>query len=179
MVRVSCSQQVPREMETVLVSSPSHLKIKRKFKTSPKDKKRVTRWWFVVRGDETTLDKLDKSWQQLKLQTNWKLEPVLRYIDDAGSEGSADTIATTDTTPLTTVNANAITNTTATTSTNAANDINDILVTNTDKPGEAEDGHPTLNEDGNPSQAHTLSSQPNPVTTSPQVRTTSHFLSTS
>ena len=87
---------------------------------------------------------------------------------------------TTDTTPLTT--ANAIMDTTATTastSTNAANDINDILVTNTDKPGEAEDGHPTLNEDGNPSQAHTLSSQPNPVTTYPQVRTTSHYLSTS
>ena len=94
-LRSATCHTVANAIQTVMNIPTSDLKIKRKFKTSPKDKK-IKIWWFVVRGDETTLDKLDKSWQQLKLQTNWTLEPVLRYIDDAGSEGSADTIATTN-----------------------------------------------------------------------------------
>ncbi len=56
------------------------LSIKRKFKTG--NHNRIIRWWFVVRGEEATLQKLEEAWQQVSIQTEWKLEPVLRFCDD-------------------------------------------------------------------------------------------------
>ena len=49
-------------------------------------------WWFVLRGEESTLQNLESCWNQLELQTKWKLEPVLRYSDAvAGTESDRST----------------------------------------------------------------------------------------
>ena len=39
------------------------------------------RWWFVLRGDEDILSILESEWKQVQLQTNWKLEPLLKFSD--------------------------------------------------------------------------------------------------
>ena len=71
------------------------ISIKRKFKSRPNDN-RVKRWWFVLRGEESTLQKLEGCWNQLQLQTNWKLEPVLRFSDEAAcTESDQSTSSTT------------------------------------------------------------------------------------
>ena len=41
-----------------------------------------TRWWFVLRGDEDILSTLESEWEQVQLQTNWKLEPLLKFSDN-------------------------------------------------------------------------------------------------
>ena len=31
-------------------------------------------WWFILKGDENTLKKLENEWAPIRMQTNWKLE---------------------------------------------------------------------------------------------------------
>ena len=50
------------------------LTIKRKFKTSQNGT--IKKWWFVVRGDKSDVEFLEKEWPKVALQTGWKLEPV-------------------------------------------------------------------------------------------------------
>ena len=33
------------------------------------------RWWYVVHSSESTLMELEAKWDQVKVQTSWKLEP--------------------------------------------------------------------------------------------------------
>ena len=33
-----------------------------------------TRWWFILRGDESILQTMEKDWDRVQMQTNWKLE---------------------------------------------------------------------------------------------------------
>ena len=42
----------------------------------------LTRWWFIVSGEESTLAQLDESWNNVKLQTGWSLGPVLTYTTE-------------------------------------------------------------------------------------------------
>ena len=35
-------------------------------------------WWFVLHDDEASLQAIDGKWEQVKLQTSWKLEPCFR-----------------------------------------------------------------------------------------------------
>ncbi len=62
-----------------LTKCSSGLTIKRKFKTT--DRNRVTKWWFVLRGEEQLLEQLQEEWPAVSVQTSWKLEPVLSYGD--------------------------------------------------------------------------------------------------
>ena len=48
------------------------LRIKCKDKDSPTTGR--PRWWYVVYGSESTLMELEAKWDQMKLQTAWKLE---------------------------------------------------------------------------------------------------------
>ena len=57
-----------------------HLIFKRKYKTNPT--KNSSKWWFVIRSDEALLKNLEEKWHLIALQTNWKIEPVLRFSDD-------------------------------------------------------------------------------------------------
>lgn len=58
--------------------SKSEVQVKRKYKQS---NKKTVRWWFVVKGNEKVLCKLDSEWEKVSLETNWKLAPLLRYSD--------------------------------------------------------------------------------------------------
>ena len=51
-----------------------------KFKPINGNNSRI-RWWFVLRGDEDILSILESEWKQVQLQTNWKLEPLLKFSD--------------------------------------------------------------------------------------------------
>ena len=60
--------------------SSEQVQARRKFK-SINGKSNHTRWWFVLRGDEDILSILESEWEQVQLQTNWKLEPLLKFSD--------------------------------------------------------------------------------------------------
>ena len=38
-----------------------------------------TKWWFVIHADEHLPSDLDAKWEQVKLQTPWKLEPCFKH----------------------------------------------------------------------------------------------------
>ena len=54
--------------------------VKRKYKSlNGKDCDKghvVTKWWFILRGDEEVLQLLERKWSVIAIQTAWKLEPV-------------------------------------------------------------------------------------------------------
>ena len=45
----------------------------------------VRRWWFVIHASENVLLDLEGSWDQLQLQTGWKLEPCFKPSDPVTS----------------------------------------------------------------------------------------------
>ena len=49
----------------------------------------MTKWWFIISGEESLLDQLSNNWTVVKLQTNWSLEPVLAYTDMPQLQNSA------------------------------------------------------------------------------------------
>ena len=59
----------------------------------------------MLRGEEATLQRLEEAWQQIAIQTEWKLEPVLHFCDDADVVTPTDSTVTltTPTTPTTPV----------------------------------------------------------------------------
>ena len=68
--------------------SSEQVQARRKFKSINGSSNRI-RWWFVLRGDEDTLSILESEWEQVQLQTNWKLEPLLKFSD---SDELADSV---------------------------------------------------------------------------------------
>ena len=54
--------------------------VKRKYKQYQKNNSTVLRWWFVIRGSEEVMSKLEDEWEQLSLQTNWKIEPLMKFV---------------------------------------------------------------------------------------------------
>jgi len=57
--------------------------VKRKYKMARDNPKRVVRWWFVVRGEESVLRDLEKNWNLVSMQTSWKLEPLMEFESDS------------------------------------------------------------------------------------------------
>ena len=41
----------------------------------------TNRWWFLLKGTEPLLQKLEDEWDKVSLQTNWKLEPCTKPSD--------------------------------------------------------------------------------------------------
>ena len=74
---------------TKLTSMTSEqVQARRNFKSINGSSNRI-RWWFVLRGDEDILSILESEWEQVQLQTNWKLEPLLKFSD---SDELADSV---------------------------------------------------------------------------------------
>jgi len=71
-----------------LTSAPlgERLTIKRKFKTFQNGT--IKKWWFVVRGDKSDVEFLEKEWPKVALQTGWKLEPVFRFEEPTSTDSS-------------------------------------------------------------------------------------------
>jgi len=41
----------------------------------------LSKWWFVIAGEEPTLKSLMENWSVVRYQTNWSLEPVISFCD--------------------------------------------------------------------------------------------------
>ena len=59
------------------------LTVKRKYKSTPRHPHAITKWWFVVSGEENLLQQLYGEWSTISDQTEgkWSLEPLLCYSD--------------------------------------------------------------------------------------------------
>ena len=55
-----------------------NLVVKRKDRFNPVSNK--TRWWYIVRADESLLVELENDWECVQLQTSWKLEQCFRTV---------------------------------------------------------------------------------------------------
>ena len=86
-MRSTTAPAIINAIRSLSVVDVSKLIIRCKYKTSPT--KRQTKWWFVIRGEENLLTILEEQWHSIALQTNWKLEPLLRF-DDSSSESTVN-----------------------------------------------------------------------------------------
>ena len=75
------------------VFNATSLQIKRK--TVSDHAGQVKRWWFIIHAPENVLLNLDAAWEQLKLQTGWKLEPCFK----PSSQHISQTTSSANTTP--------------------------------------------------------------------------------
>ena len=76
--KIVTTSAISHAIHTITGISVNNLAIKRKFRLNATDSK-VAAWWFVIRGEESLLEQLDNSWQQVNLQTKWELKPVFSY----------------------------------------------------------------------------------------------------
>ena len=81
-LRSTTTHAVENTLRTLTNINAKGLVVKRKFKTARNDSGRVVKWWFVVRGEESVLEQLQKEWPTISIQTSWRLEPVLSYVED-------------------------------------------------------------------------------------------------
>ena len=93
--KIVTTSAISQAIHTITGIPTTSLSIKRKFRLNATDNK-VAAWWFVIRGEESVLEQLDSSWQQVNLQTKWELKPVLSYaaisensVSENPSSGSA------------------------------------------------------------------------------------------
>ena len=54
-----------------LTTVAENVEVRRKFK---KRGNTEVRWWFLIRGEETVLQNLDREWVNIENSTSWKLE---------------------------------------------------------------------------------------------------------
>ena len=77
------------------------LSFKRKYKSA--NDGTVTKWWFVVRGEESLLADLDNQWNTITTQLGWKLQPTYSFDESVPTpqQEAADNLdsTTTGTTP--------------------------------------------------------------------------------
>ena len=73
-----------------LTSIKEGLSFKRKYKYRINNQRGISRWWFVVSGEESLLQQLQEEWpvihQQVNLKGKWSLEPLLCYESNVASE---------------------------------------------------------------------------------------------
>ena len=63
------------------------LDVKRKYKSRPGNPHAVSKWWYVISGEEDLLKQLQGEWEAISLHTNskWLLEPLLCFSTDSES----------------------------------------------------------------------------------------------
>ena len=76
----SCVQALLKQR---LTSVGSKLTVKRK--SQPAANGRRDRWWFIVRGGEDDLDRLQSKWEAVSIQTRWKIERVSYFTSTSDS----------------------------------------------------------------------------------------------
>ena len=73
------SLAVRNVISNIAKNPTEQLVIKRKYKENPNSRK-VSKWWFVIRGEENLLQQLQLKWQAVSA---WKLQDVVAYADDS------------------------------------------------------------------------------------------------
>ena len=63
----------------ILPTLAGKVQVRRKFKSDLNG--RVNRWWLLIRGDEESLLELAGNWNTVQMQTSWKLEECVKFID--------------------------------------------------------------------------------------------------
>ena len=86
-LRTTTSSAVSSTLAKLTTIPQGELHVKRKYKQS-NDGVKPMHWWFVLRGSEAVMGKLDDEWGKVSLQTNWKLMPLLRFSNPDHSESS-------------------------------------------------------------------------------------------
>ena len=83
-LKSTTARAVERAISTIAKIPFKDFSVKRKFKNIQGDhnRRRIARWWFVVRAEESILQELTESWNAIAIQTNWKLEPLLVFADE-------------------------------------------------------------------------------------------------
>lgn len=96
-LRTTTCTAVRNTLNSLTEVSSNDLQIKRKYKTSRNNPVKVTKWWFVIRGEESMLQELEREWSVIAVQTAWKLEPVHYYeenpVSDNPQEAGSDQVA--------------------------------------------------------------------------------------
>lgn len=76
-MKACTTQTVSTTIAQLCPSVAGKLQLRRKFKTN--DNGRVTRWWFLIRGEEEVLIELKQIWERVSIQTSWRLEECFVY----------------------------------------------------------------------------------------------------
>ena len=79
------------------ITSIDGLDVKRKYhvqktrEVSMGPKPQLSKWWFIISGEEPVLQLLMEKWNAVSYQTNWTLEPVLTFCDaEIATTGQSD-----------------------------------------------------------------------------------------
>ena len=75
----SCSVTSVAKAIRQLTNISGEMQVKRKYKTS--DTGKLSKWWYIVRAEESLLKQLDGKWEKVKLQTLWKIEPCYKQSE--------------------------------------------------------------------------------------------------
>ena len=82
-LKSTSTQDVSNAISSLMQMPDTSLIVKRKFKIIRQNsgRNKLTRWWFVVRGNEEILKLLEEKWNPDSMQAKWKLEPVFCFAD--------------------------------------------------------------------------------------------------
>ena len=84
-LRAHSTTAVKNAIQTLSKSKP-HFYVKRKTKVV--QGREI--WWFVLRGEEAVLKKLDAEWEMIAIQTNWKIESCFKtYPHETATDASS------------------------------------------------------------------------------------------
>ena len=79
-MRETSASAVIATLTNLMSMSREQVQARRKFKSINGNSNHIRRW-FVLRGDEDVLSILESEWEQVQLQSNWKLKPLLKFAD--------------------------------------------------------------------------------------------------
>lgn len=79
-LRATTAVTVKNAIVSITKIPVEHFVVKRKYRLNFTTKS-VSKWWFVIRGEEEVLKTLEAKWPSVLLQTTWKLEDVCAYTE--------------------------------------------------------------------------------------------------
>ena len=72
-----------QKLSTVAVN----LEVRRKYKKRGNSE---VRWWFLIRGEEPTLQTLEQEWENVENSTSWRLEQCYRLVCPTAQNSQPD-----------------------------------------------------------------------------------------
>ena len=78
-LKTTTTVAVTNALKLVPDISPGSITVKRKYKTLNGTGRVVTKWWFILRGEEEVLQALENKWNIIAVQTAWRIEPVFLW----------------------------------------------------------------------------------------------------
>ena len=121
--KTTTTEDVIRTINTY-TSVKTGLTVKRKYKSTPRYPHAITKWWFVVSGEENLLQQLHGEWSKItQTEGKWSLESLLCYPESTSTDSnchdgvspannmhpSPNPSQESDSTTLTTMDPNAVT----------------------------------------------------------------------